>query len=76
MNDEPILAFDNLSEPDFPGDYDIVHGQHRFRPENNDIDLYQFELQTDGALDGRNARRTTVQYQSAGHNADALQADG
>ncbi len=50
MNDEPILAFDNVQEPDFPGDYDIAHGQHRFRPENNDIDLYQFELETSGQL--------------------------
>ena len=48
QNDEPILAFDNTLEPDFPGQYDIVHGQHIFRPENKDIDLYRFELQTSG----------------------------
>ncbi len=48
MDDEPILAFDNTSEPDFPGQYDIVHGQHIFRPENKDIDLYRFQLQASG----------------------------
>ncbi|MHB8954104.1 MAG: dockerin type I domain-containing protein [Pirellulaceae bacterium] len=48
QNDEPILAFDNTLEPDFPGQYDITHGQHVFRPENKDIDLYRFQLQTSG----------------------------
>ena len=32
----------------FPVRLDIVHGQHIFRPENTDIDLYKFELQTSG----------------------------
>jgi hypothetical protein len=45
---EDILAFDNLLEPDFPGDYDVVQGQHVFRPENLDVDLYQFQLQAAG----------------------------
>ncbi len=48
QNDEPILAFDNTPEPDFPGQYDIMHGQHIFRPENKDIDLYRFELMASG----------------------------
>lgn len=48
MNGEAILNFDNVPEPDFPGQHDIVHGQHLFRPENKDIDLYRFELQTSG----------------------------
>ncbi len=48
QNDEPILAFDNTLEPDFPGQYDIMHGQHIFRPENKDIDLYRFELKASG----------------------------
>ncbi len=31
-------------EPMFPGDNDIVHAQHLFRPEGRDIDMYRFEL--------------------------------
>lgn len=48
MGSEPILAFDNPTEPVFPGQMDIVHGQYIFRPENKDIDLYRFQLQTSG----------------------------
>jgi len=40
------LDFDNPIEPAFPGDHDIVHGQHVHRPEGNDIDLYRFEITT------------------------------
>ena len=28
----------------FPGDHDIVHGQHIFRPDNRDVDTYSFEV--------------------------------
>jgi hypothetical protein len=31
-------------EPDFPGNHDIVHGQHLHRPDSVDIDLYQFSV--------------------------------
>ena len=31
-------------EPDYPGDHDIVHMQHMFRPDSIDIDMYRFEL--------------------------------
>jgi hypothetical protein len=32
------------TEPDFPGDHDIVHGQHLHRPDSIDIDMYRFEV--------------------------------
>jgi hypothetical protein len=32
------------AEPVFPGDNDIVHGQHLFAPESKDIDFYKFQL--------------------------------
>ena len=35
------------AEPVFPGDHDIVHMRHMFRPESKDIDMYRFVL--DGA---------------------------
>lgn len=31
-------------EPVFPGSYDVVHGQHIFRPDSNDVDLYKFQV--------------------------------
>ncbi len=33
-------------EPDFPGDHDITHMQHLFRPDSIDIDLYRFQVNT------------------------------
>ena len=35
-------------EPIFPTDHDIVHLQRIERPDSTDIDLYQFQLDTDG----------------------------
>jgi hypothetical protein len=35
-------------EPVFPGDHDITHGQHLYRPDVKDIDLYSFQLTSDG----------------------------
>ena len=32
----------------YPGDVDIVHGQYMYHPDSNDIDLYKFEVQSDG----------------------------
>ncbi|MDX1924958.1 MAG: hypothetical protein SFV81_00490, partial [Pirellulaceae bacterium] len=28
----------------YPGDHDIVHGQHLFRPDSRDVDMYQFQV--------------------------------
>ncbi|MFN7733663.1 MAG: tandem-95 repeat protein [Pirellula sp.] len=30
------------AEQVFPGDADVVHGQHMYRPDNRDVDLYRF----------------------------------
>ena len=47
-------AEDSLSgintEPVFPGAHDIVHGQHMYRPDSIDIDLYRFDLNEPGTL--------------------------
>lgn len=37
-------------EPVFPGDAEIIHGQHLHRPEVKDIDLYEFEITAHGRL--------------------------
>ena len=39
-----FLTLGTTLEPDFPGDHDIVHGQHLHRPEGRDVDLYRFEV--------------------------------
>lgn len=45
LEDELALAFpENTVDPTFPGNADIIHGQHLFRPEGKDIDLYRFEV--------------------------------
>ncbi len=38
------------NEPSFPSVADIVHGQHLFRPDSTDIDLYRFTLDAPGTL--------------------------
>jgi VCBS repeat-containing protein len=35
----------NPLEQVFPGDNDVVHGQHIYRPDNRDVDLYRFVVQ-------------------------------
>jgi len=35
-------------EPTFPGDHDILHGQHMYRPDSIDIDMYRVELNDRG----------------------------
>ncbi|MBN2294067.1 MAG: VCBS repeat-containing protein [Pirellulales bacterium] len=32
----------------YPGNQDIVHGQHIFRPDSNDVDIYKFEIEQSG----------------------------
>ena len=41
-------ALSATGEPIYPGDHDIVHGQYLFKPESNDIDLYQFSVASPG----------------------------
>lgn len=38
------LGFGLPAEPVFPGDNDIIHGQHLYNPESKDIDFYRFQL--------------------------------
>jgi hypothetical protein len=39
------LAFpENTVEPVFPGAQDVSNGQHLFRPDSIDIDLFRFEV--------------------------------
>ncbi len=47
----PSQAVNNATaEPVFPGDADIVYGQTVHRPENRDIDLYQFTVSEAGTF--------------------------
>ncbi|MCO6455986.1 MAG: DVUA0089 family protein [Pirellulaceae bacterium] len=48
MGSDGSLLFDNPVEPVFPGDQDIVHLQHLYRPESKDIDLYRVDLTDSG----------------------------
>ena len=45
---DTTLDFGVAPEPTYPGDQDIVHGQHLYRPEGSDIDLYKFQLAEGG----------------------------
>lgn len=42
--------YSGSSEAVFPGDHDNVHGMHMYRPDSNDIDLYQFTLDREGVF--------------------------
>ncbi len=37
-------------EPVFPGDHDIVHMRHLYRPESKDIDMYRFTVDATGVF--------------------------
>lgn len=54
MGAEPSLGNPNSGigqrEWVFPGDHDVVHGQRLFRPDNRDVDMYQFTLTESGHL--------------------------
>lgn len=41
-------AYNGFSEPVFPGDADLVHGEYLHRPDSIDIDLYRFTVATEG----------------------------
>ncbi len=34
----------------YPGDHDIVHGRHMFRPDGTDVDVYKFEIEQAGTF--------------------------
>ena len=50
MNDSPALRFNTDPEDVFPGDNDLTHGLHLYRPESKDVDLYRFEVTETGQL--------------------------
>ena len=69
MGEDTDLTFDNPIEPDFPGDHDIVHLQHLFRPESKDIDLYRFELSETRSVHGGDDCRTPAGLQQSRRTA-------
>jgi hypothetical protein len=48
MGGNADLTFGRAAEAIFPGDHDIVHGQHLYRLDGNDIDLYRFTVADTG----------------------------
>ncbi|MCA9125525.1 MAG: tandem-95 repeat protein [Planctomycetales bacterium] len=48
-NDFQLDATDELYEPILPGNQDILHAQHLYRPDGSDIDLFRFEVDFGGA---------------------------
>ena len=50
MGNESDLSQNQGAEPVFPGDQDIVHGRHLYRPEGNDIDLFSFTVEQQGVF--------------------------
>src|SRR6185437_681837 len=48
------------AEPVFPGNADILHGQYIFRPQSDNVDMYQFTVNSAGTLDAETiAQRLT-----------------
>ncbi|MCH5377573.1 MAG: DVUA0089 family protein, partial [Planctomycetes bacterium] len=50
MGSDPSLGFGQATEPVYPGDQDVVHGQYLYRPEGQDVDLYRFEVTETGVF--------------------------
>ncbi|MCC9644859.1 pre-peptidase C-terminal domain-containing protein [Rhodopirellula sp. JC740] len=48
INPATEAALRNL-EPVFPGNADVLHGQHLYRPDSVDIDMYRFEVNLNDA---------------------------
>lgn len=54
-------AITNAPEPVLPGSFDILDGQHLYRPESKDINVYSFSLQHSGMFSAEVvAQRTPV----------------
>jgi len=47
---EDIENYTSTADSVYPGDNDVVHGRHLYRPESIDIDMYQFDLGEDGVF--------------------------
>ena len=50
-------------EPIFPGNFDILHGQHLYRPDGVDIDLYRFTIDLDTGKTGLLSAETFAERQ-------------
>ena len=50
MNPDGSLANGQPIARVFPGNHDLLHLQHTFRPEGSEIDLFQFELHAEGRI--------------------------
>jgi hypothetical protein len=68
MGRDPSLAAGTVPEPVFPGDHDIVHGQHLYRPESKDIDLFKFAVPQRGLF----AAETIAERLPSASNLDTV----
>lgn len=50
MGDDGNLSFGMVAESLLPGDFDLTHLQHLYRPDVIDIDMYRFDLTEAGTL--------------------------
>lgn len=50
MSSNINLTFGREGEAVYPGNHDVVHGQYLYRPDSNDIDMYQFVADRNGIL--------------------------
>ena len=57
------FRFPNVPDPEpyFPGNADIVHGQHLYRPDGLDIDLYRFSIDLEAGREGLFTAETFAQ---------------
>lgn len=60
--DLPALMGAGAPNDVYPGDDDIVHAQRLWRPDANDIDLYQFEVTTSGTFQAETVAQRAVPY--------------
>ncbi|MEM9826194.1 MAG: matrixin family metalloprotease, partial [Planctomycetota bacterium] len=49
MGNEPVYA-GGTDEFQYPGDHDVLHGRHLYRPDNRDVDIYRITAPEDGVL--------------------------
>lgn len=56
------------TEQIFPGDADVIHGQHMYRPDNRDVDLYRFVVSP--GTTGRLRAETIAERLNDSSNAD------
>jgi VCBS repeat-containing protein len=67
-SDPALGRFQNPVEQIFPGDHDVVHGEHLYRPDSRDVDIYRFTIPA-------NERGTLVAEAFAERMADSSSLD-